>query len=498
VSVGHRRPPRDLELNLGLVVPVVGFALLVVGLGMLACEVVALAYGDGAALAFALPGVVATGLGAAGVLARRRFPAGVLRARDGYFAVTAAWLLCSLVGAVPFLLQGTFASPVDALFESMSGFTGCGATVLADVEAEPHAVLLWRSLSQALGGVGIVVLVVAVAPAAGMASQRLFFAEGSSPTIERLTPRIADTAKIIWGVYLTLIVLGGLAYLLAGMGPFDALNHAFTTVGAGGFSTRTASIAAFDSRAVELVALVFMLLAGINLAFYWRVVRGRPLGPQLAEVRTYVLVVLGAVVLVSASVLLAADGARPARTVLDSAFAVATFITSTGFTTADFDGFPDFARLLLLGITFVGACAGSTSGGLKVSRIMLLARTGLQEVQRQFQPQAVQVLRLSGQTFSEDVRRTVLGLFVLWIAVWVLGVLALAAAGADLVTAASAACASLNLAGTGFGAVGSTESFAGLTAPAKAVMTALMLVGRLEVFTVVALLTPAFWRRQWA
>jgi trk system potassium uptake protein TrkH len=380
----------------------------------------------------------------------------------------------------------------------MSGLTGCGATLLADVEAQPRAVLLWRSLSQGLGGGGIGILVVAVAPAAGMASTRLFFAEGSSPTIERLTPRIADTAKIIWAVYLALTVLGALAYLVAGMGPFDAINHALTTVGAGGLSTRNASIGAFDSVAVELVALVFMLLAGVNLAFYWRAARGRMGVPQLAEVRAYALIVLASVALVAASLLAAGQVDGLGRALLHGGFAVATFITTTGYSIADMDEFNDFARLLLLGLTFVGACAGSTTGGLKVARIMLLARTGVQEVQRQLQPQAVQVLRLSGRVFTEDVRRTVLGLFVLWLAVWGLGVLALAAAGADLVTAVSAACASLNLAGTGFGAVGSTESFEAISGPGRLVMSALMLVGRLEVFTVVALLTPAFWRRQWA
>ena len=493
-------PPRRrrLELNLGLVVPVVAGALLAVGGAMLVCAVVGLAYGDGAVLAFAAPGAVAAVAGAAGLAVRARADAQPLRARDGYFAVTAAWLLSALVGAVPFLAAGTFTSPVDALFESMSGLTGCGATLLARPEAEPHAVLLWRSLSQGVGGVGIVLLVVAVAPAAGMASQRLFFAEGSSPTIERLTPRIADTAKIIWVVYLSLTALGALAYLLAGMGPFDAINHAFTTVGAGGFSTRTESIAAFDSLAVELVALVFMLLAGVNLAFYWRAIRGRPLPPQLAEVRAYALIVASAVALVSVSLLLAGQADGPAQALRNAGFAVATFITTTGYTVVDIDEFNDFARLLLLGLTFVGACAGSTAGGLKVSRIMLLGRTGIQEIRRQLQPQAVQVLRLSGRTFSEEVRRTVLGLFVLWIAVWGLGVLALAATGAELITAASAACGALNLAGTGFGEVGSTENFEAISAPGRVVMSALMLVGRLEVFTVVALLTAAFWRRQWA
>jgi len=489
---------RGLALDRGIVVPVVGGALLAVGLAMVVCLIAALAYGDGAALAFGASAAVVVPLGAAGVAARSRLPVGRLRTRDGYFAVTAAWLLASVAGAAPFLLHGTFTNPVDALFESMSGLTGCGATVLSDVEAEPHAILLFRSLCHLIGGVGIVVLVVAVAPATGLASQRLFFAESSAPTLERLTPRIADTAKIIWGVYLTLVVLGAVALLLAGMGPFDAINHAFSAVGTGGFSTRTASIGAFDSLAVELVALGLMAVAGVNLAFYWRAIRGEPLRVQLAEVRTYALILVALTAVVAVSVLAAGDVEGVGPALRGSAFSVVSLATSTGFVTTDFDAFNELARALLLAVTFVGACSGSTSGGLKVVRVMLLARTVVQEVQRQLQPQAVQVLRMPGRVFAEDVRRTVLGLFFVWISVWAVGALLVAASGVDLVSAASAAAAGLNLAGAGIGDVGASESFATVPPFARAVVTALMLIGRLEVFTVVALLTPAFWRRQWA
>ncbi len=493
-----RRAGRGLHLHWGVVVPVLAGALLASGIGMLVSWLTALGYGDGGALAFGTTGAVTTALGAAGLVLARRIKSAPLRARDGYFAVTGAWVVAAVAGAVPFLVHGTFTHPVDALFESMSGFTGCGGTLIDDVEAEPHAILLWRSLSHWIGGVGIVLLVVAVAPATGLASQRLFFAESSSPTTERLTPRIADTAKRIWAVYLTLTVLGALAYLLAGMGPFDAINHTFASIATGGFSTRTASIGAFDSLAIELVAIACMVLGGINMAFYWRALRGESLRPQLAEVRTYLLLLVGVTAVVTASVVLAGDIENVGEALRASGFSVVSLMTTTAFITEDFDAFNDFARVLIVGIAFIGACSGSTSGGMKVIRVLLLARTSVQEVQRQLQPRAVQVLRLPGRVFSEEIRRTVLGFFFLYLCVWAAGALALMAFGVDLVTAASAASAGVNLSGVGLQEIGASENFGAIPTGGRAVLTFLMLVGRLEVFTVIALLTPAFWRRQWA
>ena len=493
-----RRGGRGIALNWGIVLPVLGGVLVSVGLGMAVCVVVALGYGDGGALAFGVTGAVVAAAGVLGLLAARRLEQGPLRARDGFFAVTMAWLVASVAGAVPFLLTGTFSQPVDALFESMSGFTGCGATLLPDVEAEPHAILFWRSLSHWLGGVGIVLLVVAIAPATGLASQRVFFAESSGPMVERLTPRIADTAKIIWGLYLTLTVLAGVSYLLAGMGPFDAVNHAFATVATGGYSTRTESLGAFDSLSIELVAIVFMALSGVNLVFYWRVLRGGPLWPQLAEVRAYGLIILIATTLVTVSVLVAGDVASFGAALRASGFTVVSMVTSTAFITEDFDLWNDFARLTILGVMFVGGCAGSTSGGLKVVRIMLLGKTAGQEIRRQLQPRAIQVLRMPGRVFSEDARATVLGFFYIWVTVWAFGTLVMTAVGLDLVSSATAVAAALNLAGAGLGQVGAVENFAAVPSGGRVVLSALMLIGRLEVFTVVALLMPAFWRRQWA
>jgi len=473
-------------------------AAMAVGVGMLVCAAVALAYDDGSALAFGATGGVVAPLGLLGLRAGRRLTTGPLRARDGYFAVTAAWVLAAALGAIPFLAAGTFGSPVDAFFESMSGFSGCGATLINDVEAEPHGILLWRSLTHYLGGVGIVLLIVAIAPATGLASQRLFFTESSAPITERLTPRIADTAKIIWGVYVTLTVLGISALLIAGMPAFDAVNHALSGVATGGFSTRTKSIGQFDSLAIELVTMGILLGSGVSLLFYWRLLKRRDIRPQLSEVMTFLAIVAVATAVVTASVLVSGDVDTFGGALRASVFSVVSLITSTGFVTVDFDQFNDVARVVLIGGSFIGACAGSTTGGLKVVRVMLLARTGLQEIQRQIQPQAVQVLRIPGKVFGEDVRRTVLGFFLLYMTVFGLGSLAMLVAGLDFLTAITSASSALTLGGAGLGGVGATENFTAVPPGGRVILPVLMLIGRLEVFTVVALLTPVFWRRQWA
>jgi trk system potassium uptake protein TrkH len=298
------------RLNWQIIVPIVSGALLAVGIGLLACFLVALARGDGAWAAFGIPAAVTTPLALLGVASGRRLRSKTLRARDGYFAVTAAWVAAAAVGSVPFLLHGTYEAPSDAFFESMSGFTTTGATLIEDVERQPGAILLWRSLTEWIGGVGIVVLVVAIAPATGLATQRVFYAETPGVTAERLTPRIADTAKIIWAVYLALTGLGFLAYFVAGMTPWEAINHSLTTVATGGFSTRTASIGSFDSLAIELVAIVFMTAGGINFAFYWLALRHRDrLWPQAAEVRAYLLIFIGATGVLTVALWVAGDAA---------------------------------------------------------------------------------------------------------------------------------------------------------------------------------------------
>jgi trk system potassium uptake protein TrkH len=322
--------------------------------------------------------------------------------------------------------------------------------------------------------------------------QRAFYAEVSGVTTDRLTPRIIDTAKILAGIYLGLTTVALVAYALAGMDAFDALNHTMSTVSTGGFSTEASSLAAFDSIAIELVALFGMILAGINFAFYWRAIKGKDLVPQLAEVCVYLVILSAAIAAVLASVLLAGDIDGFAQGLRDSAFSVTTVMTGTGFTTADFDDWNDFARVLILLLMFSGACAGSTTGGLKVIRSALLLKSARQEVQRLLQPAAVQVLRMGGRTFSEDVRRAVLGFFLLYVIVYAVGSLAMAATGVDPITALSASATTINIVGPGLGEIGATDDFRAIPEGGRAVGSLLMLTGRLEIFTVVALFAPLF------
>ncbi len=483
-------------INWPIVVPVLGGTLAAVGLGMAVCALCAVVAGDGATAAFAVPAAVVLPVAALALASVRRLRSIPFRARDGFLAVTVAWVAAAAVGAVPFLMQGSFERPVDAYFESMSGFTTTGATLLGRLEDEPHAILLWRSITQWLGGVGIVVLVVAIAPATGMATQRLFFAELSGVTQDRLTPRIADTAKILWGIYVAFTAVGFVAFMAAGMGPFDAINHILTTIATGGFSTRTASIGAFDSLAIELVAIVFMVLGGVNFALYWRALRGADsLRPQLPELRAYLVILVAATAIVTLSLVTSDSRIGAADALRDSAFTVVSITTSSGFITADFEEWNTFGQLVMLMLMFVGGCAGSTAGGMKVIRVLLLGRAAAQEIERQVRPTTVQVLRIGGRVFSEEVRKGVLAFFSLYILIVAIGTVVMAAIGVDGTTAVSSTIASLNIIGPGLGEVGATENYTAIPAEGLVFLSALMLAGRLEVFTVLVLLTPAFWRR---
>lgn len=486
----NRRPRGPGASLVGLTL---GGTLAACGGAMLVCAVLGLAQGR-AGVAFALPGI---GVGALGALALARSATGpsshlTVRPVAGLLAVTLAWVGASLAGAIPLLATGTFSSPIDAFFESTSGFTTTGSTLLSDIEAEPDAVLLWRSLMQWMGGVGIVVLVVAVAPVSGPGVQRAFYAETSGITADRLTPRIVDTAKIIAGIYLVLSAAAAIAYTVAGMGAFDAINHALTTIATGGYSTKTASIEAFDSLAIELVAIGFMTMAGVNFAFYWRAVKGRSLMPQAAEVAAFGGILLAVIGVITASVALAGDIPSIAASLRESAFTVTSIMTTTGYTTAEFDQWNDFARTALLVLMSAGACAGSTVGGIKVIRLVLLSKSAGQEVERQLQPNAVKVLRLGGHIYSEDVRRAIFGFFVVYSLVYVTGSLAMAAAGLDPITAISSVAATLNVVGPGLGEVGGTDNFEAVPTFGRIVLPVLMIAGRLEVFTVVALLAALF------
>lgn len=450
--------------------------------------------GDGNVLSFGLPALATLAL-AVTLFALTRSVGDYVSGRDVFLIVVLGWLGVAAVGAVPFVLSGLM-GPADAFFESMAGFTTTGASTVGRPEDVAPSLLLWRSLSQWAGGIGIVVLFVAVAPLVGFGATQLYSAEVANPMPERVTPRIRDTAKVLAYVYGGLTLGGVIALLLAGMGSFDAVNHALTTVSTGGYSTRSESIAAFDSWAIELAVISGMLLSGVNFTLYFYVAQGRS-GHALRnrEFLAYLGIVAAGTILLT-TVLFASGRVGSIVTAFREAlFQTASLATGTAFSTADWDSWGPFAQGFLLLLMIVGPCAGSTGGGLKVIRAVLLARHATQEVFRMIHPQAVTPLKLGNRVIPERMRAAFLGFFFVYVMVLVVGTLLVALHGVPIGAAFGAAFACLNITGTATGPVGDPAFYEGLPTTAKGLLALLMLLGRLELFTVLVLLTPAFWRR---
>jgi trk system potassium uptake protein TrkH len=431
---------------------------------------------------------------AAWLPARQRV--GELRLRDGFLVAALFWLTLSSFGAVPlFLATEPALSLTDALFESVSGLTTTGATALTGLDGLPRSILFYRAVLQWLGGMGIVVLAVAVLPMLGVGGMQLFRAETPGPMKDsKLTPRITETAKALWLIYVGLTALCGVSYWYAGMGIFDAVCHAFTTVATGGFSTHDASLGWFRSPLVESIAVVFMILGGASFTLHFLVFRSRQ--PQAywrdPEFRAYLLI-LAFISLIGGSYLTLAGGydtLGPAARA--STFHVVSFMTSSGFTTESFAAWPGAFPLTLIIISFVGGCAGSTAGGMKVVRWLLLFNQGAREVKRLVHPAAEVPVRLGTSVVPQRVVDSVWGFCVTYIAIFVVMLLILVGSGMDQVTAFSAVAASLNNLGPGLGLV--VSDFTQVSDLAKWVCMSAMLFGRLEIFTLLVLFSPTFWR----
>ena len=452
-------------------------------------------YADGNAVSFAI--ALAAILGAGVLLwwpVRRHRRE--LRIRDGFLVVVAFWAVLGLSGAVPFLLLEEPSMPVaDAVFEAVSGLTTTGATVITGIDSLPRSLLFYRQMLQWLGGMGIIVLAVAILPVLGIGGLQLYRAETPGPMKDqKLTPRITETAKALWYVYLGLTILCALAYRAAGMDWFDALAHSFSTVAIGGFSTHDASLGHFDSPAVEGVAMVFMALAGINFALHFVAWRARSPAAYFrdAELRTYCWFLAAMIVCTSAYLYAAGTFDGPLDALRFGAFQAVAFATTTGFTTSGYTAWPGMLPVLLVLSSFVGACAGSTGGGLKVIRVLLLVKQGLREIRQLIHPNARVSIKIGETALPDRVVGAVWGFFAAYVVVFVFLLLALMATGLDQVTAFSAVAACLNNLGPGLGAVGA--NYADIGPAAKLLLSFAMLLGRLEVFALLVVLTPGFWR----
>lgn len=420
-----------------------------------------------------------------------------LRLRDGFLIVCSFWIVLGLFGSVPFLIGGLHdLSFTNAAFESISGLTTTGATVLHGIDDMPRGLLMYRQQLHWLGGMGIVVLAVAILPMLGVGGMQLYRAEMPGPVKDnKLTPRITETAKALWFIYLGLTVLCGLSFWLAGMTVFDAVGHAFSTVATGGFSTHDASVAWFDSSRIELIASLFMFLSALNFGLHFTAWRSTNILVYLRDPEAMGLFFLMlAVSLITVTVLWSsATYIRLDEAVVKTVFQVVSVGTSTGFASASFASWPTFLPVMLIFLSFVGGCAGSTAGGMKVIRVMLLVKQGMREVKRLIHPAAEIPVKLGQRAVSGHVVEAVWGFFSVYLALFAFMLLILMALGMDQISAFSAVAACLNNLGPGLGTV--AENFSGVPTGGKWVLIFAMLLGRLEIFTLLVLFTPTFWRR---
>jgi trk system potassium uptake protein TrkH len=474
---------------------VVGFLIAGSSLMMLPPALVSLWYKDGTVTLFVISAAI---LLAAGLLIY--FPVRhanqELRLRDGFLIVVSSWLALVLVGAVPFVfLESPKLSYIDSVFESMSGLTTTGATIVTNIDALPRAVLYYRQQLQWLGGMGIIVLAVAILPMLRIGGMQLYRAETPGPMKDsKLTPRIKETAKALWLIYVGITATCIFAYWLAGMKLFDAVGHAFSTVAIGGFSTHDDSLAFWNNPTLESVAIVYMAIAGINFALHftaWRRASAQPyfLDPEL---KAYASLLFVFAIVVSFALYFTGTYDTFASSFRYGTFQVVSAMTTTGFTTAPFYEWTGFLPVLLICMAFIGGCAGSTAGGMKVIRIILLYRQSIREIRRLIHPHAIIPIKIGGQKTSDTVISAVWGFFFLYIANFALMTILLTATGLDAETAYSAVGACITNLGPALGKAG--PNYASLNDTAKIILSIAMLLGRLEIYTLLVILTPAFWR----
>ena len=417
-----------------------------------------------------------------------------IRKREGFLIVTLGWVVMALSGTLPYVMSGSVTSFTDAFFETMSGYTTTGASVLNDLDIVPRDILLWRSMTQWIGGMGIIVLAVAILPVLGIGGMQLFVAESPGLKPDKLAPKIRDTAKRLWLVYVGLTAAEFILLKIAGMSWYDALNHALTTMATGGFSTYNTSAAEF-SPAVQYIIIVFMFFAGTSFTLTYFVLTGQVKKViQNEEFRFYAGII--ALVSVVSTIVVASvidDGAEKAFR--DSLFQVISLITTTGFVSADYTDWTPFLTIVFFMLLFIGGSAGSTSGGVKIVRHMILFKNSFLELKRQLHPSAIIPVRLNGRAIDQSITYNVVAFIIMYILVFATGSIIMTTLGVDFDTALGSVATSLGNVGPGIGSVGPVDNFAWLSSGAKWFLAILMLIGRLELFTVLILFTPYFWSR---
>lgn len=438
--------------------------------------------------------VICIGIGLPAWWWLRKDTKGHIGKREGYLIVAGGWLLMSVFGMLPYMLSGEIPEWYNAFFETSSGITTTGASVLRDIEAVTPGILYWRSLTHWIGGMGIIVLTVALMPLLGIGGIELFVAESPGPTSDKLHPRIRETAKRLWLIYVGLTVVLALLLWAGGMTPFDAVNHSFATVATGGFSTKNASMAHYDSPFLHYVVILFMIAAGTNFSIHYHLLK-RHFSAVLRneEFKTYLLIIAVATAVITVSLVLHFDYGIE-KALRESLFQVVSVITTTGFITADYSQWGPGVVMIIFLLLFVGGCAGSTGGGIKIIRHLVFIKNSLLEFKRILHPRAIVPLKISGQTVAPRIMTHIIIFLLLYLLLTLVGSLALSVMGIDFATAVGATATSLGNVGPAIGEVGPVDNFAWMPPAAKVWLGLLMIMGRLEIFTILVLFTPYFWK----
>jgi trk system potassium uptake protein TrkH len=481
-------------MNIKIILRVLGLLLIVEGLFMLVSMGVALRFGDGDAPAFLyssliciFPGVLISSLTSSNTKN--------ITKREGFMIVTLVWLVFSFFGSLPYLFSGAIPSYTNAFFETMSGFTTTGSSILENIEEMPHGILFWRSLTQWLGGMGIIVLTLSVMPIFGIGGMQLFTAEVPGPTPDKISPKIHQTARVLWGLYLAFTTLEFILLWLGGMSWFDSICHSLTTLATGGFSTKQASIAHWDSAYIQYVIIFFMILAGTNFSLTFLVLQGR--FSRLykdEEFRYYILFIIGFTIMIFSGLLISTTlGVEQAFR--DSLFQVVSIISTTGYATVDYLTWSPILIMLIFALFFFGGSAGSTGGGIKIMRIVVLLKNSYYELRRIIHPNAVIPVRFNNHSVDSKIVTNVLAFFMFYMLVFFVSTIIFTIFEPDISTAMGAVATSLGNIGPGLGSVGPAESFLHIHPVGKWFLAFLMLLGRLELFTVLVIFSPSFWKQ---
>ncbi|MFT6133700.1 MAG: trk system potassium uptake protein TrkH [Cyclobacteriaceae bacterium] len=462
---------------------------------MLLCIPFSLYYGEGDLSALLASSCITIVSGSLMMLFSRNNKRKELRKREGYLVVTAGWLAMSFFGTLPYIISGAIPDLTNAFFETLSGFSTTGATIITDIESVHKGILFWRSLTQWIGGMGIIVLTVAILPILGIGGMQLFVAEAPGISPDKLQPRIKETAKRLWYIYLGLTLTETVLLWVGGMTFYDAINHALTTMATGGFSTKNASIAYYQAPFIQYVLIVFMFIAGTNFTMTYFVMKGKFAKVYSnEEFRTYLFVSVAISIIVGLTIYgLGHDDFE--KSMRDALFQVVSVITTTGYITHDYTAWTSFITIIFFVMMFFGASAGSTAGGVKIVRHLILIKNSLLELKRQIHPSAVIPVRFNRKAVSRDITFNILAFIMIYISIFAMGSVVMGILGLDMMTAIGAVATCLGNIGPGLGTVGPEDNFEHLPALGKWFLAFLMLLGRLELFTVLILFTPYFWNK---